>query len=217
MAKSSRIMRRLGRYCSPRMKIRCVIVEDQTMFLHMLHNMLQDMLCVQVVATARTEAAGLAACERHRPDLLVLDLALPDGNGIAIARRLMKLNQAAKTIILSGEASTFVCPDDLRGGVHAILDKTQAFDRLARKVRALVPPDQGSSIVEKLSAREYEVFRMIGRGLLTKEIADVLGISTNTVQTHRKSIAQKLGTQGSELLHAAIALRRPSFSSPKGK
>jgi len=196
-------------------KTRCVIVEDQTMFLHMLQGMLQDMLRVQVVATARTKAAGLAACEKHRPDLLILDLALPDGNGIEIARRLMKLNRAAKTIILSGEASTFVCPDDLRGGVHAVLDKTQAFDSLTRKIRALVPEDQDRGAVEKLSAREREIFRMIGRGLLTKEIADALGISTNTVQTHRKSIAQKLGTSGPRLIQEAMRHHhaRPTGSS----
>ena len=193
------------------MSLTCVIVEDQTMFLQMLHNMLQAMPNLKVVATARTKAEGIAACEKHRPDLLVLDLALPDGEGVAVARQLAKLNPSAKTLILSGEASTFVCPADLQPQVHAVLDKTQAFDALAEEIKTLVPRTRdtaaaarGGDIRANLSAREYDVFVLIGRGLLSKEIADALGISTHTVQSHRKNIAEKLGTSGAELMQRAL-------------
>jgi DNA-binding NarL/FixJ family response regulator len=164
-----------------------------------------------VVATARTKAEGIAACEKHRPDLLVLDLALPDGEGVAVARQLAKLNPSAKTLILSGEASTFVCPADLQPQVHAVLDKTQAFDALAEEIKTLVPRTRdtaaaarGGDIRAELSAREHDVFVLIGRGLLSKEIADTLGISTHTVQSHRKNIAEKLGTSGAELMQRAL-------------
>lgn len=193
------------------MSLTCVIVEDQTMFLQMLHNMLQAMPNLKVVATARTKAEGIAACEKHRPDLLVLDLALPDGEGVAVARQLAKLNPSAKTLILSGEASTFVCPVDLQPQVHAVLDKTQAFDALAEEIKTLVPRTRdtaaaarGGDIRAELSAREHDVFVLIGRGLLSKEIADTLGISTHTVQSHRKNIAEKLGTSGAELMQRAL-------------
>jgi DNA-binding NarL/FixJ family response regulator len=193
------------------MSLTCVIVEDQTMFLQMLHNMLQAMPNLKVVATARTKAEGIAACEKHRPDLLVLDLALPDGEGVAVARQLATLNPSAKTLILSGEASTFVCPADLQPQVHAVLDKTQAFDALAEEIKTLVPRTRdtaaaarGGDIRAELSAREHDVFVLIGRGLLSKEIADTLGISTHTVQSHRKNIAEKLGTSGAELMQRAL-------------
>lgn len=68
------------------MSLTCVIVEDQTMFLQMLHNMLQAMPQMKVAATARSKAEAIAACEKHLPDLLVLDLALPDGDGISVAQ-----------------------------------------------------------------------------------------------------------------------------------
>ena len=193
------------------MSLTCVIVEDQTMFLQMLHNMLQAMPNLKVVATARTKAEGIAACEKHHPDMLLLDLALPDGEGVAVARQLAKLNPSAKTLILSGEASTFVCPADLRPQVHAVLDKTQAFDALAEEIKTLVPRTRdtaaaarGGDIRAELSAREHDVFVLIGRGLLSKEIADTLGISTHTVQSHRKNIAEKLGTSGAELMQRAL-------------
>ncbi|MEY3480902.1 MAG: hypothetical protein RIQ71_1677 [Verrucomicrobiota bacterium] len=189
----------------------CVIVEDQTMFLQLLHNMLQAMPQLSVAATARTKAEAIAACEEHQPDLLVLDLTLPDGEGIAAARKLAKLKASARIIILSGEASTFVCPADLQLRVHAVLDKTQAFDALAEEIKALVPgarsnagPVRGGDPREQLSAREYEIFRLMGRGMLSKEIAHTLGISTLTVQTHRKKIAEKLGTNGPELSQRAL-------------
>ena len=193
------------------MSLKCVIVEDQTMFRQMLHNMLQGTPDLRVVAAAASEAEGIKACERHRPDLLVLDLALPDGSGVKVARRLAKLNPAAKTVILSGEASTFVCPAELRQSVHAILDKTQAFDDLADELKALLPKARGGStsarskdVRDRLSEREYQIFLLVGRGLMSKEIGEKLFISPQTVQAHRRKMAEKLGTTGSEFVQLAI-------------
>lgn len=181
------------------------------MFLQMLHGMLQGMPELKVVATARSEREGLAAVAQHRPDLLVLDLNLPDGDGIAVARRLAALRPAAHVIILSGEASTFVCPSELTDCIHAVIDKTQAFDELAGALRALLPKARGGSssarsnqVRDLLSEREYEIFALIGRGLMSKEIGETLGISPLTVQTHRRKIAEKLGTAGPELVQVAI-------------
>ena len=193
------------------MSLNCVIVEDQTMFRQMLHNMLQGTPDLTVAAATGSEAEGIKACELHKPDLLVLDLALPDGSGINVGRRLVRLHPAARIIILSGEASTFVCPADLRASVHAVLDKTQAFDDLAAELKALLPKARGGStsartneVRSRLSEREYEVFLLVGRGLMSKEIAEKLFISPQTVQTHRRKIADKLGTTGSEFLQLAI-------------
>lgn len=193
------------------MSLKCVIVEDQTMFLQMLHNMLEAIPNLSIAAAARSEAEGIAACSAHRPDLLVVDLALPDGNGVNVARRLVKLQPAAKILVLSGEANTFVCPRDLQAHVHAVLDKTDAFDVLAEEISALLPRVRSAETIsrsadlrEKLSTREYEIFRLMGRGLLSKEIGDALGISALTVQSHRKKIAEKLGTAGNELTLQAL-------------
>lgn len=193
------------------MPLRCVIVEDQTMFLQMLHNMVQGLPDLSVVATAQNESHGMAAVELHKPDLLLLDLNLPDGHGLAIARRLIKLNPAAKIIILSGEASTFVCPAELHDHTQAILDKTQAFDELATAIKSLLPRARGGStsartgeIRQRLSPREYAIFLLIGRGLMSKEIGEQLDISPQTVQVHRRKMADKLGTTGSELVQLAL-------------
>jgi DNA-binding NarL/FixJ family response regulator len=193
------------------MSVRCVIVEDQTMFLQMMHGMLAGIPELEVVATATTESEGLAACRTHRPDLLLVDLNLPDGHGINVARQLANLKPSAKIIVLSGEASTFVCPAELIYRVHAILDKTQAFDALDNELRSLLPKGRGgsssvpsASIRDRLSPREYEIFLLIGRGLMSKEIGEKLDISAQTVQVHRRKIADKLDTAGPELVQLAL-------------
>ena len=193
------------------MSLSCVIVEDQTMFLQMLHNMLRAVPDLRVVATAQNEEQGIIAVEEHRPGLLVLDLHLPDGHGVKVARRLVALHPTARIIILSGEASTFVCPSGLQEQVHAVLDKTQAFDELVGAVKTLLPKARGGSesasgegdIRARLSAREYEIFLLIGRGLRSKEIGEKLAISPLTVQTHRRKIAEKLQTTGPEMIQLA--------------
>jgi DNA-binding NarL/FixJ family response regulator len=195
----------------PLMALKCVIVEDQTMFRQMLQNMVRSIPELAVVASVPTEAEGMAACREARPDLLLVDLALPDGNGINVAKCLVSLNSRARIIILSSEASTFVCPADLQKNVHAVLDKTQTFDELAGALRSLLPkvrvrpgPLKIGVIRDKLTEREYAIFLLIGWGLISKEIGDKLFISPQTVQTHRRNIAEKLGTTGPELVQLAI-------------
>ena len=183
------------------------------MFRQMLVNMLVTMRGLEVAAVARTAAEAIAACAELEPDLLLLDLALPDGSGLQAARHLAKIKPDARILILSGEASTFVCPKDLSRQICAVVDKTQAFDELAAEIRALVPSwktaaaiktQGGSDPRDILTPKEFEIFAMIGRGMTSKEIAGALGITANTVQTHRKTIAAKLGTSGNELMQQAI-------------
>ena len=202
------------------MGLTCAIVEDQTMFLQMLHNMLRTVPDLRVVATAQSETQGMVAVETHRPDVLVLDLHLPDGNGLKVARRLATVRPDARIVILSGEASTFVCPAGLKDQVHAVIDKTQAFDELDAAIRTLLPKARGGSssarsreVRDLLSAREYEIFVMVGRGFMSKEIAEKLHISPQTVQAHRRKMADKLGTAGSEFVQLAIKHYHATFGA----
>lgn len=208
--------------------LRCVLVEDQTLFLELLSQVLQMQPGLKIAARAQTVAEGLAACKIHKPDLLILDLELPDGEGLEVARALVRWNPDAKVIVLSGHASTFFCPARIGKSILAVVDKTQTFEDLRAELNRLVPPlsqgKPGRKSVAKnplfqkdLSGREAQILGLIGEGLCSKEIAIHLNLSGHTIQSHRKRIAAKLGTQGSELVQAAIAQRRPLFSSPKGK
>ena len=192
--------------------VRCVIVEDQSMFLDLLAAMMRIHGGTRIVAQAGDIASGCAACEEHRPDVLILDLGLPDGDGLEVARRFIECHPAGRVIDVSGQASEFICPDWLNDSIQAVISKSDTFESLRRELDELtgivprgVGKDRNRFPEKPLTEREAEVFRLIGDGLSSRAIADVLGISEHTIQTHRKRMAAKLGTSGDELTRRAIA------------
>ena len=199
--------------------LNCMIVEDQSMFLELLAGMMTMHGGVRIVAQARDVASGIAACEAHRPDVLILDLGLPDGDGLEVARRFMDLHPTGWVIVVSGQASDFVCPDWLNDNMQAVISKNDAFQSLRRELdeltggtaRAAGGEDHPQSS-KPLTEREAEVFRLVGEGLSSRAIAGRLGLSEHTIQTHRKRIAAKLGTTGDELVRRAIAHRATFFA-----
>ena len=154
----------------------CVLVEDQTLFLELLSQVLQLQPGLKIVARAQTVAEGLAACKIHKPDLLILDLELPDGEGLEVARALARWNPNAKVIVLSGHASTFFCPARIGKSILAVVDKTQTFEDLRTELNILLPPlspgkpgkksSAKNPLFQKdLSEREAQIFGLIGEGL----------------------------------------------------
>ncbi|MEX1316291.1 MAG: response regulator transcription factor [Synechococcaceae cyanobacterium] len=187
--------------------LRCVVVEDQVMFLQLLVAVLRTLQGLEVVATAQGVADGIGACAEHRPDLLILDLALPDGDGLAMMGALAEQERAPRVIVLSGQASSFVCPRQLRPMVQAVVDKTRAYDDLRNEVQRLLDPqfeECGEAEARgRLTARERQVFALIGKGCTNRVIAEQLGLSLRTVETHRKNITGKVGAKGGELVRLA--------------
>lgn len=202
----------------------CVVVEDQSMFLEMLGGMLAMRGGLRVVDQARGVAEGKAACVEHKPDLLVLDLTLDDGNGLEVAETFVKESPAGRVIVVSGNASDFVCPAWLNEALHAVISKNETFQALRQELDELLGPVRSSAstttrespLTASLTSREAEVFALIGEGLTSREIGQRLSISEHTVQTHRKRVAAKLGTQGDELTRIAVAQRTAFFADRKG-
>ena len=184
--------------------LRCLIVEDQVMFLQLLHSMLEVMPGLSVVAAATTQAEAIAHCRSaDPPDLLILDLALPDGDGLAVAQALAEHHPNPQVVVLCGQASSFVCPAALQPLIAGVVDKTSAFHQLTSVLERCLP-QSGTP----LTPRQQEIFGLIGKGLTNKEIARAAGLSIATVETHRKTIAQKLGVSGAELVRQASLLGR---------
>ena len=179
----------------------CVVVEDQRMFMQLLVGMLQRQEGLAVVATAETAADGIEACTQFRPDLLILDLSLPDQSGEVVAHALAELEPKAKLIVLSAQASSFVCPASLQSMLHAVVDKIEAYETLGLEIAELLGdiPRQRC----KLTPREQEVLRLLGRGLSSAQIAEVMVLSVHTVETHRRNLSLKLGLKGAELIRYA--------------
>lgn len=197
----------------------CVIVEDQAMFLDMLGGMLAMRGGLKIVDRARSVAAGKKCCLQHRPDLLVLDLTLADGNGLEVARTFLEANPSGRVIVVSGNSSDFVCPAWLNASLQAVIDKNETFQALRQELDELLGPARPGHVAHReaatlLTAREAEIFALIGDGFTSREIGEKLSISEQTVQTHRKRIAAKLGTHGDELTRVAVAQRQSYLSRP---
>ncbi len=187
--------------------LRCLIVEDQLMFLELLQQLLERQLGITVIATAATVQAAVAACRLHKPDLLILDLTLADGDGLPVLASLAQWAPEARAVVLSAQAAGFVCPEALQPLLLGVVDKTATFDSLIAVIAELLPG--APKLAVALTPAQQRIFDLIGEGLSNKQIARELTLSITTVETHRKAIARRLGCSGAELVrHAALQRAR---------
>ncbi len=197
-----------------------LVVEDQLMFQELLVGMLRNQAHLGDVFSASTAAEGIAACASLRPDLLILDIALPDAEGLSVAKALQVLKPDAKVIVLSSHASTFLRPPELRDTICAVIDKARAFDDLLQEIAGItgedLMADQDGDVprgaLAQLTQRERQVLERMGRGDSNKAMASDLGLSVRTVESHRRNIATKLGCSGARLIRIATLLNsRPDW------
>lgn len=185
--------------------LRCLIVEDQLMFLELLQQLLERQLNIDVIATAASVQAGEAACRLHRPDLLILDLSLADGDGLPVLASLAQWSPRGRAVVLSAQAAGFVCPEALEPLLLGVVDKTATFESLIGVIAELLPTAPAASRADAgaLTPAQQRIFRLIGQGQSNKRIARDLALSVATVATHRKAIARRLGCSGGELVRLA--------------
>lgn len=178
---------------------------------------LRDFLVSEVssTATASSSVVRSASCVHEAnalisqivPDALVLDLNLPDGSGMSVAEYYSATASAPRILILTGLIDQFTLPPAVQPYVHAVLSKTDGLAPLRTSLWQLISdlsdhlPD-----LSKLSPRQLEVLRLLGTGLDTAEVAEYLGITFATAQTHRRQITSRLGIRGSRLLCLAQSL-----------
>jgi len=159
---------------------------------------------VEVVVEAATGVDAVAQYRAHRPDVAVLDLRMPDMDGIDATRAIRRDFPQAKIIILSTYDSIEDVFQALRAGACGYLLKHFVGDELIRGIRAVhagqhcVPPAVAARLAERgresaLSAREVEVLRLVAKGFTNKEIARCLSIAPFTARNHIVHIFEKLG------------------------
>ena len=206
-----------------RMKLRCLVVEDQLMFLELLVVTLKTVPYIEVVATATTVQEGLLAVEHHKPDLGIFDLVLPGGDGLQLARKAKELVPGIECILLTAQPGQVEWSPELAKCFRAIVDKVRAFDVLLREVDALLKekfPElknaAGTDPAHLLTPREFEIFQLVGHGHGNKRIAAELFISQRTVESHRKAISRKLKSSGAELVRTAALYSRMALPKTNG-
>jgi DNA-binding NarL/FixJ family response regulator len=163
-----------------------------------------------VVRRADSVASALQALRQAAPDALLLDLNLPDGSGVQVAELYVELGVQPQILILTGQIDQYSLPLDLHPHVRAVLNKADGLAPLRAALWQLLSGrGDAAPDLTVLSARQLEILYLLGDGLDTAEIADRLGITFATAQTHRRQITGRLGVKGSRLLQLARSLPRP--------
>lgn len=189
----------------------CVVVDDHLMVLQLLCGALRTLGGIEVVATATAVGDAARLQSTRAVDLLVLDACLADGDGFDLLRALVQTHPGLRCVVIEDTPQGRECPADLTEHVVAVVRKTEPCDALFAAIQQAVGDRVGAShafsraneVRGRLTARERDVFASLGKGLSNKEIGTDLGISVQTVETHRKSIARKLGCNGASLVRLA--------------
>jgi NarL family two-component system response regulator LiaR len=203
--------------------IRVLIADDHAVVREGLRSFLDRQDDIEVVGEAGDGAEALAAAERLAPDVVLIDLVMPNVDGIEAIRGLRERVPAARAIVLS----SFVEDEKLFPAVHAgaagYLLKDVQPSELVEAIRtvhgggALLHPRVASRLLEELvtdplTPREREVLGLIGRGMANKVIARELSLSEKTVKAHVSNILAKLGV--TDRTQAALYAVRAGLISP---
>lgn len=203
------------------MPITVMLVEDHRLVREALRDALAREPDIRVVGEAGDAAAALEQARALAPEVIVLDIGLPDVNGIELAARLRDAGCRARIVALSAYADKRFVTEMLRAGAMAYVTKSAAATDLVRAIRSVALgqgyfcPEVSSALVAevrdsgyggldvpRLGRREREVLRLIAEGRRSAAIAEHLHISVATVEVHRRNIMRKLG------LHTVAELTR---------
>jgi DNA-binding NarL/FixJ family response regulator len=197
--------------------MRIVIVEDQLMFREALRKACVQDLGHQVVGETESGLVGVTLVAKHRPDVLLLDLSLPELDGFSVIERIRPISPATKIIVVSGYLDDYTLLEIDKADVHGFVDKNT--NQIATLKAALLAVAAGKKyfsatytavrrnrlkdpnwFTKLLSRAELRVLALIGLGLDNAEIGSRLGISPRTAQVHRTNILAKLKLRGTPKL-----------------
>jgi DNA-binding NarL/FixJ family response regulator len=204
---------------------RVLIVDDHELMRVALATLLKSQADLEVCGEADSEEDALRLVEEQRPDLAIVDVLLKQGSGLTLISRAVAALPSMRTLVVSAYDDRLYAEQAIQAGAlgyinkqspaEAILDAARTVlagevcvsEEIRRRVLQSAPQSVpvGVSPAAVLSPREREVFRLVGQGLTTRDIAARLAVSTSTVETHRERIKTKLGLRsGMELNRRAI-------------
>jgi len=208
-------------------KIRVFLVDDHTVVRQGLRRILESDDEIEIVGEAGDGRTAIDLVQKLRPHVVVMDVAMPELNGIEATRQILKRVEGAKVLVLSMHGDDVYVRQALKAGARGYLLKDSEDLDLIKAVKAIraggsffSPPVSkvvlsgylGDKVdgdaedgVARLTDREREVLQLIAEGKTNKEVAHALSVSVNTVETHRKHIMEKLDLHNTaELVRFAI-------------
>lgn len=203
--------------------IRALIADDHTVVLKGLKQILSDTADIVVAAEATTGQQVLDIVRTRPIDVVILDIAMPDGNGLDVLRNLKRDKPSLPVVVLSMHSEEQYGVLVLKAGAAGYLTKESAPDQLIAAIRKVISggkyispalaeklafdleADPDVPLHERLSTREYQVLGLIAIGKTVGEIAEHLGLSAKTISTYRSRILEKMKMQkNAELTHYAV-------------
>jgi DNA-binding NarL/FixJ family response regulator len=199
-------------------QIRILIADDHTILRSGLRLLLEQQADLKVVAEANNGREAVELASRHRPEVAILDIGMPELNGIEATRQILAAEPSTQVVILSMHADEGYVLRALKAGARAYILKNSAESDLIRAVRSVadgksffspviskmlledyirqIRDKQVEDSYDLLTPREREILQMLAEGKTNKEVANVLHLSVHTVDAHRGNILQKLNLHG---------------------
>jgi len=192
------------------MSVKVLIADDHNVVRQGLQTFLSLDPEIEVVGTAVNGFEAIEKAQELNPDVILLDLLMPEMNGIEATSRIKRLLPNVKVLVLTSVLETDAISRALKAGANGYLLKSMQSDELCRTiktatngpvllssdaVRLLINRNENSGSTETLTERETEVLRLVAEGKANKEIAHRLQLSEGTIKTHVSIILAKLGLQ----------------------
>jgi DNA-binding NarL/FixJ family response regulator len=195
------------------MSIRILLADDHKITRQGLRSLLENYSELEVIAEAENGREAVALAKQLAPDVIIMDVSMPDLNGVEATRRIIGDNSDVKVIALSMHSDTLFVSEMLKSGAAGYLLKDCAFEELVQAIKTVaegktyLSPSISGIVVDDylhrlakshvsdldvLTDREREVLQLLAEGQSTKQIALKLHISSKTVETHRRQVMNKL-------------------------
>ena len=200
------------------MMIRVLIVDDHIVVRLGLRTLIQNQPDMEVAGDAANGQDAIALVEKLHPDLIIMDLRMPDCGGVEAVKRIRAVDPSARVLFLSSFGSEEEVYQGLQAGALGYILKDTATDELLQAIRCVyeggtwIPPGLAALYSDRtnrpeLTQREKEILHCVFLGLTNKEIAYELGVAENTVKNHINNLMYKLGAK--DRTHAThVALMR---------
>ena len=208
------------------MRLRILLADDHVMFRDGIRPLINREEGMEVVGEAEDGLETVRLAKELKPDIIIMDISMPQLNGVEATWKIREVNPEIKVIILSMHSDRQFVIESLKAGAKAYLLKDSPFEELQRVIHAVAKDQivlspaitdivikdfihyseqESASVFSILSTRERQVLQLIAEGKATKEIAKLLCLSIKTIESHRKRIMDKLNIHNvAELTKYAI-------------
>jgi DNA-binding NarL/FixJ family response regulator len=198
--------------------LRVMVADDQALVREGLMTLLEAAPDITPVAAAVNGEEAVALCARHRPDVVLMDLRMPELDGVEATRQIRAAQPETEIVVLTTYADEASILEALQAGARGYLTKDAGIAEISRAIHAAAnhqavldpvvhsrllaaatsgakPAPAPASLPDELTPREAEVLSLIARGLSNREIADTLVVSEATVKTHVNHVFAKIGAR----------------------